>query len=110
MSLQNADARLAAAHGDGDDLNGLAAEGLVAAARGAPAGDVAPPSIARVVVAPAPDAQRVRDVQVAALAGGGAVADAHSGHAETSGKQAAAVRKRSIVVRMIKSNTANCRG
>jgi hypothetical protein len=29
MSLQNADARLAAAHGDGDDLNGLAAEGLV---------------------------------------------------------------------------------
>lgn len=66
MSLQNADARLAAAHGDGDDLNGLAAEGLVAAARGAPAGDVAPPSIARVVVAPAPDAQRVRDVQVAA--------------------------------------------
>lgn len=24
-----ADARLAAAHGDGDDLNGLAAEGLV---------------------------------------------------------------------------------
>ena len=66
MSLQNADARLAAAHGDGHDLNGLAAEGLVAAARGAPAGDVAPPSIARVVVAPAPDAQRVRDVQVAA--------------------------------------------
>lgn len=33
MSLQNADARLAAAHGDGDDLNGLAAEGLVAAPR-----------------------------------------------------------------------------
>lgn len=63
-----ADARLAAAHGDSHDLNGLAAEGLVvvAAARGAPAGDVAPPSIARVVVAPAPDAQRVRDVQVAA--------------------------------------------
>jgi len=67
-----ADARLAAAHVDVGDLDGLV---VVAAARGEPAGELeGDVALARVVVAPAPDAERVRDLQVAAPPLAGVVA------------------------------------